>query len=61
MNNLYQKIFNEMIVLIANKYTPELIVKEVIIKMNKIFVNEDFMNKSIDFILNPENQLSFGY
>jgi hypothetical protein len=60
MNNLYQKIFNEMIVLIANKYTPELIVKEVIIKMTKIFVNEDFMNRSIDFILNPENQLSFG-
>jgi hypothetical protein len=61
MNNLYQKIFNEMIVLISNKYTPEIIVKEVIIKINKIFVNEDFMNKSIDFILNPENQLSFGY
>lgn len=31
---MYQKIFNDTIILIANKYTPDIIVKEVNFNFN---------------------------
>jgi len=59
---MYQKIFNEMIMLISNKYTPDSIVKEVRKTLSlKVFITEDFLNRAIDFILNAENKLDFGY
>lgn len=49
-------------ILIANKYTPELIVKEVRIQQELfIFFEEDFLIEIIDYIISNENTLFFWY
>lgn len=44
-NNIYQKLFEDIIVLLTNKYTPELLLKS-------FFIDNDFIKKFIDHAVN---------